>query len=36
MTTITTNTQTTVTTNTKTVVTHNGLFHADESFGVAF
>lgn len=35
MTTITTNTQTIVTTN-KTVVTHNGLFHADESFGVAF
>lgn len=35
MTTITTNTQTIVTTN-KTVVTHNGLFHADEGFGVAF
>ena len=32
------NTQTTVTTSTatKTVVTHNGLFHADEGFGVAF
>lgn len=32
------NTQTTVTTSnsTKTVVTHNGLFHADEAFGIAF
>lgn len=35
MTSITTNTQTIVTTS-KTVVTHNGLFHADEGFGVAF
>lgn len=35
MTTSIKNTQTTVTT-TKTVVTHNGLFHADEGFGVAF
>ena len=31
-----TNTQTIVTTSNKTVVTHNGLFHADEGFGVAF
>lgn len=31
-----TTTQTNVTTATKTVVTHNGLFHADEGFGVAF
>lgn len=31
---VTTNTN--VTTATKTVVTHNGLFHADEGFGVAF
>lgn len=36
MTTITTNSQSNVTTATKTVVTHNGLFHADEGFGVAF
>ena len=36
MTTIVTTSKTTVTTNTKTVVTHNGLFHADEGFGVAF
>lgn len=36
MTTNNTNTQTIVTTSNKTVVTHNGLFHADESFGVAF
>ena len=35
MTTSIVTTNTTVTT-TKTVVTHNGLFHADESFGVAF
>lgn len=35
MTTITTNTQTIVATS-KTVVTHNGLFHADETFGTAF
>lgn len=35
MTSITTNTQTIVTTS-KTVVTHNGLFHADETFGTAF
>lgn len=33
---IVTTSKTTVTTNTKTVVTHNGLFHADEGFGVAF
>lgn len=32
----TTSSQTIVTTATKTVVTHNGLFHADEGFGVAF
>lgn len=36
MTTNNTNTQTIVTTSNKTVVTHNGLFHADEAFGVAF
>lgn len=37
MTTSIENTQTTVTTSTaKTVITHNGLFHADEGFGVAF
>lgn len=36
MTTNNTNTQTIVTTSNKTVVTHNGLFHADEGFGVAF
>lgn len=36
MTTIATTSQTTITTATKTVVTHNGLFHADEGFGVAF
>lgn len=35
MTTSIVTTNTTVTT-TKTVVTHNGLFHADEGFGVAF
>lgn len=35
MTSITTNTQTIVATS-KTVVTHNGLFHADETFGTAF
>ena len=36
--TIINNTQTNVTTSTstKTVVTHNGLFHADEAFGIAF
>lgn len=33
---IVTTSKTTVTTNTKTVVTHNGLFHADEAFGIAF
>lgn len=37
MTTSIENTQTTVTTSTaKTVITHNGLFHADETFGTAF
>lgn len=36
MTTITTNSQSNVTTETKTIVTHNGLFHADETFGTAF
>ena len=37
MTTIVTTNKTTVTTaTTKTVVTHNGLFHADEAFGIAF
>lgn len=35
MTTSIVTTNTTVTT-TKTVVTHNGLFHADEAFGIAF
>ena len=34
--TIINNTQTNVKTSTKTVVTHNGLFHADEAFGIAF
>lgn len=36
MTTIVTTNKTNVTTTAKTVVTHNGLFHADEGFGVAF
>lgn len=36
MTTSVTTNKNTVTTATKTVVTHNGLFHADEGFGVAF
>lgn len=36
MTTIVTTNKTTVTTTAKTVVTHNGLFHADETFGTAF
>ena len=36
MTTSIENTQTTVTTTAKTVITHNGLFHADETFGTAF
>lgn len=36
MTTIVTTNKTTVTTTAKTVVTHNGQFHADEGFGVAF
>lgn len=36
MTTSIVTTNTSVTTATKTVVTHNGLFHADETFGVAF
>lgn len=36
MTTSVTTNKNTVTTATKTVVTHNGLFHADETFGTAF